>query len=36
VRLLTLVVGDHPGDLSTISDEVHRVTSLSVSESAVD
>jgi uncharacterized protein with von Willebrand factor type A (vWA) domain len=35
-RLITLVISSTPGDLSGISDEVHQVDSLAVSESGVD
>jgi uncharacterized protein with von Willebrand factor type A (vWA) domain len=35
-RLVTLVIGSEPGDLATISDEVHRVNTLAVSEGAVE
>jgi len=35
-RLITLVIEKSPGDLSAISDEVHQVQSLSVSEAGVE
>ena len=35
-RLVTLVVGSEPGDLAHISDEVHLVRTLAVSEGAVE
>jgi uncharacterized protein with von Willebrand factor type A (vWA) domain len=35
-RLITLVIQSEPGDLSAISDEVHLVPSLAVSEAAVE
>jgi uncharacterized protein with von Willebrand factor type A (vWA) domain len=35
-RLISLVVGSEPGDLSDISDEVHSVPSLSATEEAVE
>jgi uncharacterized protein with von Willebrand factor type A (vWA) domain len=34
-RLVTLVIGDWPGDLSDVSDEIHLVRSLDVSETSV-
>lgn len=34
-RLVTLVVGSEPGDLAGVSDEVHRVGTLSATEEAV-
>src|SRR5581483_5153955 len=33
--LISLVVGNEPGDLADVSDEVHRVESLAVTEDAV-
>ena len=35
-RLITLVIQSTPGDLTAISDEVHEVPSLSVTEAAVE
>jgi len=35
-RLITLVIESSPGDLTAISDEVHQVSSLSVTETAVE
>jgi uncharacterized protein with von Willebrand factor type A (vWA) domain len=35
-RLITLVIDSEPGDLSAISDEVHQVSSLSVTEEGVE
>ena len=35
-RLIALVIQSEPGDLLTISDEVHQVPSLDVSEAAVE
>jgi uncharacterized protein with von Willebrand factor type A (vWA) domain len=35
-RLITLVIGSSPGDLTEISDEVHQVDSLAVTEAGVD
>ena len=35
-RLITLVIGASPGDLAEISDEVHLVSSLDVTEAAVE
>ena len=35
-RLITLVIADAPGDLATISDEVHVVPALAVTEAAVE
>jgi uncharacterized protein with von Willebrand factor type A (vWA) domain len=35
-RLITLVIASTPGDLTTISDEVHQVDSLAVSETGVE
>jgi uncharacterized protein with von Willebrand factor type A (vWA) domain len=35
-RLITLVIGSSPGDLTHISDEVHQVDSLAVTEAGVD
>jgi uncharacterized protein with von Willebrand factor type A (vWA) domain len=34
-RLITLVIGDDAGDLRDVSDEVHLVRSLEISEEAV-
>ena len=34
-RLISLVIGSEPGDLTAISDETHRVESLAVTEDAV-
>jgi uncharacterized protein with von Willebrand factor type A (vWA) domain len=34
-RLISLVIGSDPGDLTAISDETHRVESLAVTEEAV-
>ena len=35
-RLITLVLSDEPGDLQHLSDEIHLVRTLDVSEAAVD
>jgi uncharacterized protein with von Willebrand factor type A (vWA) domain len=35
-RVISLIVGDEPGDLQHISDEVHEVNSLSADEAAVE
>jgi uncharacterized protein with von Willebrand factor type A (vWA) domain len=35
-RLISLVIGDEPGDLARLSDEAHQVATLSVTEAAVE
>jgi hypothetical protein len=35
VRLVTLVIGNPPGDLALVSDEVHQVHSRAATEDAV-
>ncbi len=35
-RLISLIIQSTPGDLSAISDEVHEVPSLAVTEAAVE